>query len=168
MEVNRTMAELLALALSCDLTRVFTYQLLKPGSRVSVGSLGFGRYHDITHNEPGDQPKCTAAIKLFMRELLVLAQALEAVPEGDGTLLDSCAVLAAPDCTTPKIHGHKDFPMLVLGKGGGRLRADQHVRGSGENACRVPLTLARTTGAAIPVFGEGAGRISEGLAQLEG
>src|SRR5207248_1616118 len=35
-EVNKAMAELLALALSCDLTRVFTYQLVKPGSRVAV------------------------------------------------------------------------------------------------------------------------------------
>jgi len=166
-QVNKTMAELLALALSCDLTRVFTYQLLKPGSRVSVGSLGFGRYHDITHNEPGDQPKCSAAIKLFMRELLVLAEALRSVREGDRTLLDNCAILAAPDCTTPKIHGHRDFPMLVLGSGGGRLRTGLHVRGAGENACKVPLTLARTTGAAIREFGEGAGRLTEGLGALE-
>jgi hypothetical protein len=166
-QVNRTMAELLTLALSCDLTRVFTYQLLKPGSRVSVGSIGFGRYHDITHGEPGEQPRCTAAIKLFMSELLVLAQSLESVKEGAGTLLDNCAILAAPDCTNPKVHGHKDFPMLVLGGGGGRLKRSVHVRGNGENACKVPLTLARTTGAAIPVFGHAEGKLTEGLAALE-
>lgn len=166
-QVNRTMAELLALALSCDLTRVFTYQLLKPGSRVSIGSIGFGRYHDITHGEPGLQPKCTAAIKFCMSELLVLAQALRAVREGDGTLLDNCAILAAPDCTTPKVHGHKDFPLLVLGRGGGRLRPSQHIRGKGENACAVPLSLARTTGATIPSFGEGTGKLTAGLAALE-
>jgi hypothetical protein len=167
-QVNRTMAELLALALSCDLTRVFTYQLVKPGSRIAIGSIGFGRYHDITHNEPGDQPKCTATIKLFMRELLVLVEALRAVPEGDGTLLDRCAILAAPDCTTPKVHGYKDFPMLVLGNAGGRIRTGLHLRGTpGENACKVPLTLARATGARIPEFGEGTGHLTEGLPALE-
>jgi hypothetical protein len=166
-EVNKTMAELLALALSCDLTRVFTYQLLKPGSRVSIGSIGFGRYHDITHGEPGEQPKCTAAIKFCMRELLVLVEALKRVREGDRTLLDNCAVLAAPDCTTPKVHGHKDFPLLVVGGGGGRLCPSQHIRGNGENACKVPLTLARTTGARIPTFGDGTGKLTEGLAALE-
>jgi hypothetical protein len=165
--VNRTMAELLALALSCDLTRVFTYQLVKPGSRVAIASIGFGRYHDITHNEPGDQPKCTATIKLFMRELLVLAQTLQAVPEGKGTLLDNCGILAAPDCTTPKVHGHKDFPMLVLGNAGGRIRSGVHIRGKGENACMVPLSLARATGAKIPEFGDREGRLTTGLTALE-
>lgn len=165
--VNKTMAEMLALALSCDLTRVFTYQLAKPGSRMALASQGYGRYHDITHNEPGDQPKCTATIKLFMRELLVLAEALRAVPEGKATLLDNCGILAAPDCTTPKVHGHKDFPLLVLGHAGGRLRPNQHIRGKGENACAVPLSLARATGAKVPEFGEGAGRLTEGLRALE-
>ncbi len=165
--VNKTMAELLALALSCDLTRVFTYQLTKPGSRMALGSIGYGRYHDITHNEPGDQPKCTATIKFFMRELLVLIQALEAVPEGNGTLLDNCGILAASDCTTPKTHGHKDFPMLVLGKAGGRIRTGLHVRGSGENACRALLSLARATGARVPEFGEADGRLTSGLAAIE-
>ena len=165
--VNKTMAELLTLALACDLTRVFTYQLAKPGSRMAVGSLGFGRYHDITHNEPGDQPKCTATIKMFMRELLVLVQALASVREGDRTLLDNCGILAAPDCTAPKVHGHKDFPMLVIGSAGGRIRTGLHIRNVGDNACRVPLSLARATGAAIPEFGEGAGRLTEGLAALE-
>ena len=128
---------------------------------VAIGSIGYGRYHDITHNEPGDQPKCTATIKLFMRELLVLVQALQAVPEGNGTLLDNCGILAASDCTTPKTHGHKDFPMLVLGKAGGRIRTGLHVRGSGENACRVLLSLARATGAKVPEFGEADGRLTE-------
>jgi hypothetical protein len=169
--VNKTMAQLLALALSCDLTRVFTYQLTKPGSRMAVASIGFGRYHDITHNEPGDQPKCTATIKMFMRELLVLVETLKSVREGDRTLLDSCGLLAAPDCTTPKLHGSHDFPMLVFGSAGGRLRPGLHVRGKGkapgENACMVPLSLARATGARIPEFGEGAGRLTRGLEAIE-
>src|SRR5256885_1658653 len=126
------MAELLALALSCDLTRVFTYQLVKPGSRVAIGSLGFGRYHDITHNEPGDQPKCSATIKLFMRELLVLVETLRAVPEGDGTLLDSCGLLASADCTNPKVHGYKDFPLLAFGGAGGRIRTALPIRGTAD------------------------------------
>jgi hypothetical protein len=165
--VNKTMAELLAVALACDLTRVFTYQLVKPGSRVAIGSIGFGRYHDITHGEPGEQPKCTATIKLFMRELLVFIQTLQAVPEGTGTLLDNCGILASSDCTTPKVHGHKDFPMLVIGRAGGRIRTGLHLRGSGENACRALLSLARATGAKVPEFGEAEGRLTEGLAALE-
>jgi hypothetical protein len=166
-QVNKVMAQLLAVALSCDLTRVFTYQLAKPGSRMAVASIGYGRYHDITHNEPGDQPKCTATIKMFMRELLVLIQALQAVPEGKGTLLDSCGILAASDCTTPKVHGSKDFPMLVIGSAGGRLRTGLHIRGNASNACVVPLSLARATGAKVPAFGEAEGRVTKGLEALE-
>lgn len=165
--VNRTMAELLALALSCDLTRVFTFQHSKPGSRMAVASIGFGRYHDVTHNEPGEQPKCIATIKLFMRELRVFVETLAAVREGDGTLLDRCGILASTDCTTPRMHGAKDFPMLVIGSAGGRLRPGIHVRGKGENACRVPLSIARAVGASVPAFGEAEGRLTEGLAEIE-
>jgi hypothetical protein len=43
---------------------------------------------------------------------------------------------------------------------------EAHVRGTG-NACKVPLTLARTTGAQIPVFGHAEGKLTEGLAALE-
>jgi hypothetical protein len=138
---------------------------------MAVASIGFGRYHDITHNEPGDQPKCTATIKMFMRELLVLVETLKAVKEGDRTLLDSCGLLAAPDCTTPKVHGSHDFPMLVFGNAGGRLKSGLHVRGKGkapgENACMVPLSLARATGAKLPEFGEGAGKLTRGLEAIE-
>ncbi len=165
--VNQVMAELLAMALSCDLTRVFTYQLAKPGSRIGVNRLGFRRYHDITHGEPGDQPMCTSAVKFFLEELVVLVKALERVPEGGGTLLDNCAMLAAPDCTNPKAHGHKDFPMIVVGHGGGKIRTGVHHRGKGENACAVLLSLARTTGAKVPTFGEGTGQISAGLPAIE-
>ena len=166
-EVNRTMAQMLALAVSCDLTRVFTYQLLKPGSRVTINRLGFRLYHGITHNEPGDQPMCTAAVKYFLEELVVLVEALRAVPEGDGTLLDNTALLAASDCTNPKAHGHKDFPMVVIGRGGGRLRTGIHHRGKGENACRVLLSMARATGATVPSFGQGTGRVTEALPAIE-
>ena len=48
--VNKTMAELLALALSCDLTRVFTYQLAKPG-------LAHGRGLDRLRPLPRHHPQ---------------------------------------------------------------------------------------------------------------
>jgi len=138
-----------------------------PGSRVGIKSIGFGLYHNITHNEPGDQPMCTAAVKFFMKELVVLVEALRQIPEGAGTLLDNCAIAATTDCTNPKVHGAKDFPLLVIGRGGGRLRSGVHVRGTGENSCRVLLGLARTTGATIPSFGEGTARVTEPIAGIE-
>lgn len=173
--INQTMAELLALALACDLTRVFTYQLVQPGTEVLIKSVIGGApamtydAHDLSHMPDGysaDDPLLHTIVVHYMSELAVLVQALRAMPEGAGTLLDSCGILAANDVTDGPSHSYKSFPVLVIGRAGGRLRSGVHVASAG-NVLRVPLTVARAVGHdALASFGAREGLTSDPLSEL--
>ena len=58
MATNKAMSELIAMALACDLTRVFSVMFTgrseAPCSATSAITTG---HHDLTHNEAGDQPR---------------------------------------------------------------------------------------------------------------
>jgi hypothetical protein len=159
--INRTMSELLALALACDITRVFTYQVMQPGSRVNVNSFAGENadHHSLSHNSPGDERMHQVLLGL-MSELAVFAEVLRETPDGAAQLIDSCAILAANDCNQGPTHGLTDYPLLVLGGAGG-LAPGRHVRLEGVNALRVPLTLARAAGADVPNLGEATESIDE-------
>jgi hypothetical protein len=153
--INRIMSELLASALACDVTRVFTFQYSPPGTRVIHPGIGVdSSYHELTH-ENTQQPKVNAMVKFYMSELAVFMDVLRKTPDGAGNLLDNCAVLATTDCAEGLSHSPSDFPMLVLGRGGGKLRPGVHYRSTTrEVATKVPFTLARVAGATLTSFGD--------------
>jgi hypothetical protein len=166
--VNKTMSELVALALACDITRVFTFQLVHPGSEVRVDSIVGGPnpgHHNLSHG-PVDDPRLHKVVLHYMKELRVFVEALRAMPEGRGTLLGNCGIVAANDCAEGPSHGHRDYPILVIGGAGG-LRAGLHHRSAtGESTLRVLLTVARAAGAPLPDFGVGAARVTDSLGAL--
>jgi hypothetical protein len=93
---------------------------------------------------------------------------LDAVDEGDGTLLDHCGILATTDCSYGRSHSIDDHLILVAGSMGGRLKTGLHYRSTmGENAARVSLTLARAMGAEWRSFGNEDCYTESGLSALE-
>ena len=57
---------------------------------------------------------------------------LDAIKEGDGTLLDNSLVMAFSDTGYAKIHSIENIPMFLAGGAGGRHKAGQHIAGKGE------------------------------------
>jgi hypothetical protein len=146
---NQVMSEILAMAMACDQTRVF--------SNMFSGSVSGTRYpdtsgghHGLTHDEPGEQPMVQAITEFIMERFSDLLQALAAVPEGDGVLLDRCVIL----------------PILVAGGGGGKLRGDVHYRSSGENTSKVLLSCLRAMDLEMESFGRGGGQVSEACTEI--
>jgi hypothetical protein len=164
---SRAMADLLAMAMACDLTRVFTNQF--SGSVAGTHYWDIEpviNFHQLTHDEPGDQPKVHACVMFIMEELSYLMQALHAMPEGDGTLLDHSAVLATSDLSSGREHSLTEYPILIGGKAGGALKGDVHHRALGANASEVGLTLLRAMGSSRSEFGTEAGRVTKVISQL--
>lgn len=165
--VNRAMADLTAMALACDQSRVFTYQFHQPVSNALFPEAEMG-HHRMTHDEAGSQPGVKAILTQIMSEFAYLLQALDAVQEGDGTLLDHMVVLGTSDCARGRTHGLEDFPILLAGGCCGELRTGVHYRSpSLENASRVPLSLARAMGLRPAAFGGDEGEAREGLSAIE-
>jgi hypothetical protein len=156
-ENHRLMSQVLALALACDQTRVFnmvfsdaTSSLRKPGARET--------HHILTHIEPRDpklgyQIGATGFVMNSMEAWATFLGALEAIPEGNGTLLDSCLILAHSESSDAMSHSVTGLPAMLAGKGGGRVRAGIHVRGEGEASTRIGLTVLQAMGVRADRFG---------------
>lgn len=180
---NQVMSGLLAAALSCDQTRVFTYWLTGSQAEVRLpgvmceypnGNLGPcpETFHRYTHDERGidftDQPIVNQCVKRVMSELDVFLGSLARVEEGDGTLLDNCGVLCTSDCSWGAYHLVDEYPIIVAGRAGGRLKTGLHYRSpSAENVNRVTLSLARAVGLNWSSWGEGEAMTTDGLSAIE-
>ena len=95
--------------------------------------------------------------------ILRLSKCLKALPEGDGTLLDQCSVMATTELSEGNTHTNDEFPVLLAGRGGGRLRTGLHVRDVDGNASLAGFTALRGAGIPIEHFGYESGRVGRGL-----
>ena len=94
--------------------------------------------------------------------------ALDSVPEGDGTLLDHCVLMAVSEVSKGRTHSLDDLPILVAGGGCGTLKTDLHYRSAGqENASMVLLSLIRAMGILRADFGTEDAWTDQGLSALE-
>lgn len=164
------MSNLVALALACNQTRAFSVMF--------TGSVGFtvfwqvdatSGHHDLTHNEAGDQPLVHASTVFTMEMFAVLLQALKDQPEGAGNVLDNTVILASSDVADGKAHSNTNYPILVAGGGGGKLRKPGvHYKSNGENTSKVLLTILRAAGmSGLTEFGTDGGRVTEGCTAIE-
>ncbi|MBX2803373.1 MAG: DUF1552 domain-containing protein [Myxococcales bacterium] len=166
-EKNQLMSELLALALACDLTRVFTVQFSAAGAQLVVWQVGAtDSLHYTSHTESSPQPLVHAATVFTMAQLNTFLTQLRDTPEGDGNLLDRCSILCTSDLCDGLLHSNTEYPVLIAGGGNGRLRPGQHVRLPGANASDAVLTAVEGAGSGLTTFGEGAGYADTPISDL--
>ncbi|MFV8816418.1 DUF1552 domain-containing protein [Haliea sp. E17] len=157
MENHKLMAGLLARALQCNQTKVFNMlfsdtasNLRRPGSSST--------HHTLTHEEPED-PELghQREVAWFAQRSMVawkdFLDALSAIPEGDGTLLDNCLVLAHSDCSIAKAHAVEGIPVMVAGNAGGRVRTGFHMAGNADPISRLGLTVQQAMGLQVDSWG---------------
>lgn len=151
------LGQLIVMALACNQTRVFNIalstaasNLRKPGSAVS--------FHELTHEEPidetlGYQPESTFFMEKSMSAFASMLSMLDAVKEGDGTLLDHSLVLATSESNYAKLHSIDSLPIMVAGTAGGRWKSGLHINGKGEPSSRVGLTIQQALGMPVGNWG---------------
>jgi hypothetical protein len=167
--VMTAMSELIALALACDQTRAFSVMFSGGTASTVFWQAGVTRgHHQLSHDEAGDQPQIQATTVFTMKMFGILLARLKATAEGPGTLLDNCAILASSDCAEGKSHSNKDYPMLLAGRAGGKLKFPGiHHRAPGENSNQVLLTMLRAVGLQRPSFGINNSLTSTSCAAIE-
>tara|TARA_Y100001968_G_scaffold333115_1_gene394216 strand:- start:5230 stop:6465 length:1236 start_codon:yes stop_codon:yes gene_type:complete len=164
---HQALCDLLAMALACDQTRVFTDVLTKPVSNYLFPGMESG-HHRLTHDEPDPQPQVHECVLFCMQQYRYLVEALQAIPEGEGTLLDHCIVLGTSGVSLGRTHALDEFPILYAGSGGGVLKTGMHYRShTRENASAVLLTCMRSLGMLRSEFGVDDARVTDGLSVLE-
>jgi len=165
---NAAVADVLALALACDLTRAFSVQFSTAGSGVVMWPVGAANsLHQICHDEAQPQPTVHAATVFTMEQLAVFLRRLRDTEEGAGNLLDRCSILCTSELSDGWTHSNQEFPILIAGTGDGRLRGGVHYRSSSNrNTSDAVLTALRGAGVPAPSFGADAGYTESVVGEL--
>jgi hypothetical protein len=164
------MSTLIAMALACDQTRVFSVMFSGSVCGTVYWQVGAtSGHHDLTHNEAGDQPTVHAATIFTMKQFGTLLTALKGVSEGAGNLLDNCALIASSDTADGKAHSISDYPIVVAGRAGGALKyPGVHYRSATkENSSIVLMSLLKSVGLPLTQFGAMGGLVTNGCAAIE-
>lgn len=164
---SKLMADLVTMAFACDLTRVLSFWYSHPVSNVLYGNATAG-HHQLTHDEPGDQPQVHEIVVSIVSDFAALVESLRAIPEGDGTLLDNSVLLGTTDVSYGRTHQIDEYPILLAGTACGALKTGFHYRSeTQENTSKLSLSLLRAMDVPVAEFGVGAGRVTTGLSEIE-
>ncbi len=157
MVTHPLMSGLLAKALQCNQTRVFNVLFSDTASNLRrAGSTT--THHTLTHEEPVDATLgYQKEVGWFATRSMVawreFLDQIAGIPEGDGTLLDHCVILAHSDCSIAKAHAVEGIPIMIAGNGGGRIRTGFHLAGNADAITRVGLTLQQAMGVQVDRWG---------------
>ena len=167
---TKTMARLLAMGLACNQTRVFNFVHTAGTSETYIAGQS-KIYHQITHDEPidaklGYQPETSKLASLVMEALGDFLVELDAIKEGEGTVLDNSLIMAFSDTGYAKIHSIENIPMFLAGRAGGGHKAGQHIHVTGESVTRVSLTAMQLAGAPVGEFGTGAMKTARPITEV--
>jgi Protein of unknown function (DUF1552) len=160
----RLMGDLLALAFATDQTRVATLVFANDGSNRAYPAIGVSDgHHDLSHHG-GDAAKLQKIRKInqfHVEQFAYLLRKLKATPEGDGTLLDHCAVLYGSGISDGNSHVHDDLPILLAGRARGAFQTGRHLRFPKETpVANLYVTLLDCVGASAQSFGDSTGRLA--------
>ena len=167
-EIADAMNDVLAMALACDQTRVFSYVYTYPVNNVLFPEMPAG-HHRLTHDEPGEQPLVNRIVISIMEQFARFVDRLRSVPEGDGTLLDHLVVLGTSDTSFGRTHALTEYPIILAGSACGALQMGLHFRTPpGDNASKLVLTLMQAMDLRVESFGVDDGRATATLGRSSG
>jgi Protein of unknown function (DUF1552) len=165
---GQAFSDLLVFALSSDLSRVFSYMFTCPACHGNYADCGLDPttfHEDYGHRlSPKGLTYATAGfntgVRFAMSNLADLLGRMKATPDGAGNLLDNSCVYTTSCVSESQTHGGTDFPLLVAGKAGGKLKTDQHLRLLDENVSKVPFSLLTAMGGTATSFGVAEGQVA--------
>ena len=120
--------DLAAAGLITGLTNVVTIRPDSLGTHYSGLGIGDNGVHGIGHggDANGKSPAEARAIirKFHCEQIAKLAGKLDAVSEGNGTMLDNTVIIYLSDSGNEHHASLEEWPMIVIGNLGGRLKTD--------------------------------------------
>lgn len=158
----RLMCDILVLAFRTDTTRVGTLKLNNDHSSLRFPHLkvDYMIHHLLSHTDSDDWLKVN---QFFTAQLAYLAQKLDAVQEGERTLLDNSMVLFCSSMMTGH-HNNDQLPVVLLGRGGGAIRTGRILDYLGKpnrRMCSLYLSLLDKAGVRLDAFGDSRERLGE-------
>jgi hypothetical protein len=161
-EHMRLMCDLLVLAFQTDTTRVCTLKLNNDHSSLRFPHLGvdYMIHHLLSHSDTADWLKVN---QFFLEQVAYVAGKLDKIREGERTALDNSILLFCSSMLTGN-HDATQLPVVVLGRGGGRLKTGRVLDYRGKpnrKMCSLFLSLMDKMGVRLDRFGDSTERLAE-------
>jgi hypothetical protein len=114
-------------------------------------------HHSSSHHGK-DQAKIDSykiITRWHVEQFVYLLTKLRAIQEGDKTLLDNAMIMCGSSLSDGDRHDPNNLPILLGGKGGGRLQTGQHLASpSNTPLCNLYVSMLDCMGLQVPRFGD--------------
>lgn len=122
-------SDLMVTAMQCDVTRFATFMLGNAASGRSYSFLGVSAgHHEVSHHgrDAGNLDALARIGRWEVEQLAYLLGRMDAVDEGNGSLLDNTLVFFSSEIEDGDTHSHFNMPIALGGSAGGALPTGEH------------------------------------------
>ena len=157
-EHMRLMCDIVALGFQTDKTRIATLLLCRDISGLFYPFLDVrAAHHSASHDDQSDAYERVS--RYYVGQLAYLAGRLDAMPEGDGTVLDNSCLLFLSNMWSGTKHDNTRLPILLAGGLGGTLKTgrvlDYADKGDdNRKLCSLYLSVMDRMGVKLDRFGD--------------
>jgi hypothetical protein len=156
------MYDLMALAYEANLTRVATYMKSRDASQRVYPKIGVTEPHHAMSHHGNNPEKLQNLVKLNTHHVALFSKFVEkmaSTQDGDGTLLDHTIILYGSGMSESDTHSRINIPTLLVGKGAGLLKGNQHVAAPKDTPmANFLLDMVNKFGSEAKSFGISTGR----------
>jgi Protein of unknown function (DUF1552) len=163
-EHSKLMCDLIAIAFQTDKTRVASLLISRDLSGMYYPFLEVRQgHHGASHDNASDEYE--RITRWHVSQYAYLAEKLNAMPEGDGTVLDNSCLMFLSNLWIGRKHDNTRLPMVLAGGLGGTLatgRTLDYTQAGDENrkACSLYLSLMDRMGIKLDRFGDAETRLA--------
>lgn len=168
------LSELVALGFQADSTRVVTFMVANEDTFPALPEIGAADHHGLAHScwyaysreaRTAEERSVVEQHKKVDRwkveRFAHLLGRLKGIREGEGTLLDHCLVLFGSGLSWGGGHLRKDLPLVLAGRGGGRVRPGRHLRfPKGTPFPNLLLSMLDAAGVGVDRLADSTGRLA--------
>ena len=158
-----TLMDLMVLAWEVDATRICSLILADEGSNMYFPDMGIDSgHHSLSHHQ-NDPEKIKQLEKIdcfYTSRLAYFLGKLKSRKINGKSLLDQSMVLYGSGLSDGNQHLHHNLPVLLAGKGGGKLDPGTHRIYEGKPMCNLFVNMLHNFGVPVKSFGDSNGRLA--------
>lgn len=163
---SQALNRLIAAAVACNLTRVYTHLWSGPRDDNSYPTIPVNaEHHTLTHQGQTQEQEYSKIERYIMSQYADLAQVMKDTPMAAGNVLDHTLIYGVSEVAEPQAHIMKDFRIVLMGHGGGMVPGNRHLRLEGRKVTELMLTMQQLMGLDVTTFGSW-DRTSQGMPEI--
>lgn len=160
------MFDVMTLAFETDSTRICTFMLAHDGSNRSFQDVGVSDgHHDLSHHQDNEErlEKIARIDSFYIQQFAKFLDKMKAKKDADGkTLLENSMVVYGSGLSDGNRHSHRDLPVILAGKGGGKLNPGRYLKSESDRPMsNLYLTMLQRAGIGTESFSDSTGLIAD-------